>query len=223
MTQLAVPLHQQDLDQFCGPATAQMILGPIINQLVGQGELHATILKSKSPADKCQLITSPMQLADALNATQQSHGGPVRPFQAYYFEKQKDGANATAVILQTLRQGIAAAALVQCGGHWVVVTGATTPSDDSDGLQPDALFVNNPWPPVPNSLPAPPPHVDLTDGCGGGGVRGQAEQIPIDAWYQDPNFTPVTMCPEGSPLQPPLYIVVGAAGLCAAVLPVGVP
>jgi hypothetical protein len=215
--QLPVPFHQQDLANFCGPATAQMILEPIIASLAGQGDLEATMAASTA-SERCKLgLTSPKQLEFGLNATQQSRGNSVRQFEAYCFQRQVDGTNATAAIVQTLRLGTAAAALIMCGGHWVAVTGAAMPADDPDGLQPEALYINNPWPPVPSAvspaLPPPPPH-DPADGCGSGGNRGQAEHVALPGWYAAPYFTPVNMC-RRTALVAPVYIVIGAAGLAA--------
>jgi hypothetical protein len=211
--QIPVPYHQQDFNNFCGPATAQMILEPIIALLAEQGVLEQEMAASKA-AEHCKLgLTSPKQLECGLNAAQQSKPGAVRQFAAYYFCNQTDGTTATAAIVQTLRQGTAAAALIMCGGHWVAVTGVAMPAKAPDGLQPEALYINNPWPPVPSDLSTPPPHTP-TDGCGSGG-RGQAEHVSIAGWFAAPYFTPVTMC-RRTALGLPIYIVIGAAGLPAA-------
>jgi len=213
MIQLPIPFHQQDTPNFCGPATAQMIVKPIINALLDQGDIEATMGAAPAAGESCKLgLTSPKQLELGLNATQQAHGGLKHQFKAYYFASQVNGTAATAAIVRTLRLGTGAAALIKGGGHWIAVTGASMPAGDPLGVHPEALFVNNPWPPAPGSLA----HHAPTDGCGSGGIRGQAEHVTVPAgWYAPPYFTPVTMCRRTtqSPLLPDVYIIVGAAGL----------
>lgn len=207
MIQLPIPLHQQDNQNFCGPATAQMILAPIVGALVDQGVIELTMSASTAP-ELCKLgLTSPKQLEWGLNATQKSHGGMKHEFSASCFLNQPDGKAATAAIVQTLRTGTGAAALIMDGGHWVAVTGAALPPGEPQGVHPEALTVNNPSPPLRIHIP----HHTATDGCGGvAGGRVEHVSVPF-GWYAKPYFTPAEKCRH----QPKLYnafVIVGAAG-----------
>jgi hypothetical protein len=185
---------------FCGPAVAQMILAPITGKLVPQGTLKKA-MQDSSIHERCTLTggTGAVALAFGLNSHKPNG------FATYFDTSATD---AMSKITQTLQSGIAAAALIYGGKHWVVVTAMTA---DPGG----SVFFNNPLPITPNRCfkGLPPTHT-TADGCGSGGSapcdRGGFDQAVSSDWLKT-FFSTCTLCAE--PFPQPLSIAVGVAGL----------
>jgi hypothetical protein len=89
--------------------------------------------------------------------------------------------------------GVAPVALVYGWAHWIVVRGydatASPAAWDDVSYAINGFYVNNPWPPTPSPSP-PPPHAG-GDACGGGGIRGVADEHLTYATWQSTYMTGV--------------------------------
>jgi hypothetical protein len=188
---LPVSYHQQDTDYYCGAACAQMVLDQIGAGLLDQTPLyndnhnHSTI--------ESGWATAPDGLLWTLNNRR-----PPKFTNSFALFALSNVDSISRKIAWTLHNyKVAAVALVFGSDHWIVVRGvdlSAAPASSADTTYTiDALMVNNPWPPVPQGIPPPPPH-DSTDGCGTGGVRGVLdEHITYSAWQS----TYMTGVPDG--------------------------
>jgi hypothetical protein len=176
---LDVPYHQQDKDNYCGAACAQMLLHANGLPLLPQDDLFNDNHGHTTEAGAWQ--TPPDGLCWTMNNRQASK----------HFSL--DSTDTEEPISRTLcwaihRYQCAPIALVLGGNHWVVVRGYTAsaaPATSFDNAYTISSFdLNNPWPPVP-ALPGPPPHAD-GDLCGSGGNRGVADSnVSYGTWRAD--------------------------------------
>jgi len=211
---LPVPYHQQDNEQFCGPASAQMIVAPILHTLVHQGALKDAMNTLIGAEPICKLGTGPEAFEHGINRILSENNSKLE-FYAYYRARQNEG---TSLLVRTIARGTAGAALIWEGRHWVAVIGAdTTPGN----AEPEWLYINNPFPNVPDGCcPTGRPNGQTpchspTDGCGTGGQRGNTEHVPIAAWRNTLTDASVRCMAKSSPL----FIVIGARGLAVKSTP----
>lgn len=181
---LAVQMHQQDTDYYCGAACAQMVLETIGAGLLDQDDLYADN-HSHSTLD-AGWFTGP----DGLQWTLMDRRPPA--FTNYFALYALDSEDLISrKLCWTIHHyQVSPVALVYGWAHWIVVRGYTAsahPSSSADNSYTiDALDINNPWPPSPSfytpGLAPPPPH-NLADGCGTGGDRGLAnEHLTYTTW-----------------------------------------
>jgi hypothetical protein len=181
---LAVQMHQQDTDYYCGAACAQMVLETIGAGLLDQDDLYADN-HSHSTLDP-GWYTGP----DGLQWTMMDRRPPgfTNYFALYALDTEE---LISRKLCWTIRHyQVAPIALVYGWAHWIVVRGYTAsahPASSADNSYTiDAFDINNPWPPTPSfytpALAPPPPHT-AGDGCGTGGNRGLAnEHVTYAAW-----------------------------------------
>lgn len=181
---LIVPYHQQDTDVYCGAACAQMVLDSIGAGIQAQDGIYTD--ERNHTSELASWYNPPDGLQWVLNDRRPAGFGG---WFALYSLASED-AISRKLCWTIHHYGVAAIAMVYKGDHWLVVRGyeaSAAPTDSADTSYTITAFdVNNPWPPVPSfyGLPpaAPPPHSG-TDGCGGGGTRGVAnEHITYSTW-----------------------------------------
>lgn len=181
---LTVPYHQQDTDVYCGAACAQMVLASIGAGIQSQDGIytdernHTSELASwYNPPDGLQWVMNDRRPAG---------------FSGWFalYSLATEDAISRKLCWTIHHYQVAPIAMVYKGDHWLVVRGfeaSATPADSGDTSYTISAFdVNNPWPPTPSfytpALAPPPPH-GATDGCGGGGTRGVAnEHIAYATW-----------------------------------------
>jgi hypothetical protein len=183
---LTVQMHQQDTNYYCGAACAQMVLESMGAGLLDQDELYGDNHSHSAIDTSVNWATGP----DGLQWTMMDRRPPsfINYFALYALDTEE---LISRKLCWTIRHyQVAPIALVYGWAHWIVVRGYTAsahPSSSSDSSYSiDAFDINNPWPPTPSSdttaLAPPPPH-SATDGCGGGGNRGLAnEHITYATW-----------------------------------------
>ncbi len=194
---LSVPYHQQDTDYYCGAACAQMVLAQIGAGLLDQDSLY---IDNHSHSNiESEWFTGPDGLQWTLNNRRPSTF--INSFAL--FALANEDSLSRKLVWTIFHYRVAPVALVYGSAHWIVVRGCDVshaPAGPDDiGYSIIAFRVNNPWPPIPSSLPSPtsapppPPHDD-TDGCGAGGARGIADEHIAYAMWQS---TYMTSVPEG--------------------------
>jgi hypothetical protein len=207
---LDVPYHQQDTDNYCGAACAQMVLHTMGQPLLSQDDLYND--NHTHTIEASAWSTPP----DGLCWTMNNRQSPRR--------FTLDSTDTEDPISRTIcwaihHYQVAPIALVFGGNHWAVVRGYTAsaaPATSFDTSYTISSFdLNNPWPPVPPP-PGPPPHTD-GDVCGSGGDRSVADINVAYATWQADYLTPntfgsqwlgkyVAVCdpdPPGAPGPPP--------------------
>ncbi|MFM0632786.1 C39 family peptidase [Paraburkholderia xenovorans] len=179
---LSVPYHQQDTGYYCGAACAQMVLGSIGAGLLDQDDLYND--NHTHSTTEANWYTAP----DGLLWTMNNRKPPAPTFNNYFVMDALDHEDALsrAIVWTIFHYKVAPIALVFGSQHWVVVRGYTTSAQptgfDDTNYSISGFMINNPLPQVPSGLASPPPH-SATDGCGGGGTRGIAdEHISYVAW-----------------------------------------
>ena len=177
---LETPYHQQDTNYYCGAANAQMVLEEIGAGVLSQDDLYND--NHNHSVLEPGWYTAPDGLAWTLN--NRKPDSVTDPFVVFGLEAED--AISRKICWTIEHYGVSACALVLGSLHWVVVRGyrasATPSASDDIGYTISDFWVNNPWPPVPEDVEAPPPHGD-TDDCGTGGTRGIAfEQITYLQW-----------------------------------------
>lgn len=178
---LTVPYHQQDNNYYCGSACAQMVIDSIGGGIIDQAALY-TDSGSHTTEPYPTWYTAPDGLQWILNDRRPAGFGGW--FALYPLSTEDAISRKLAWTIHHYQ--VAPVALVFGGDHWVVVRGfdaSATPSNSADtSYTISALEVNNPAPPVPSSLNAPPPH-GVGDGCGSGGSRGTPNvHIAYSTW-----------------------------------------
>jgi hypothetical protein len=176
---LDVPYHQQDTDNYCGAACAQMVLRAVGQPVLSQADLYND--NHGHTVEPSAWATPPDGLCWTMNNRQ-----PSKHFSL-------DSTASEDPISRTICWAIhnyqcAPIALVFGGNHWAVVRGYTAsaaPAAAFDTSYTISSFdLNNPWPPVP-AAPGPPPHTD-GDVCGSGGNRGVADiNVAYGTWQTD--------------------------------------
>ena len=191
---LAVQMHQQDTDYYCGAACAQMVLETIGTGLLDQDDLYADNHSHSVLDAGVNWATGP----DGLQWTLMDRRPPTfTNYFALYALATEDLLSRK--LCWTIRHyQVAPIALVYGWAHWIVVRGYTAsahPTSSADNSYTiDAFDINNPWPPTPSSddpaLAPPPPH-SASDGCGSGGDRGIANEHVTYATWQSTYMTGV--------------------------------
>jgi hypothetical protein len=185
---LAVPYHQQDTDTYCGAACAQMVLASMGANLASQDVLYTD--GRNHTAELAAWYNPPDGIQWVLN--DRRPGGWFA-----LFALDTEDALSRKLVWTLHHYQVAAVALVFSGDHWVVVRGydatAAPATSDDVSYSINAFDINNPWPPVPaffgHAPPQPPPH-GAADGCGGGGLRGVANEHIAYATWQSQYMTP---------------------------------
>jgi hypothetical protein len=191
---LAVQMHQQDTNYYCGAACAQMVLETIGAGLLDQDDLYADNHSHSTLDAGVSWATGP----DGLQWTMMDRRPPTftNYFALYALDTEDLISRKLCWTIHHYR--VSPVALVYGWAHWIVVRGYTAsahPSSSADNSYTiDAIDINNPWPPSPSfSTPAlapPPPH-SLGDGCGTGGDRGLANEHLTYATWQSTYMTGV--------------------------------
>jgi hypothetical protein len=191
---LAVQMHQQDTDYYCGAACAQMVLETIGAGLLDQDDLYADNHSHSTLDAGVNWATAP----DGLQWTLLDRRPPAftNYFALYALDTEDLISRKLCWTIHHYR--VAPIALVYGWAHWIVVRGYTAsahPASSADNSYTiDAFDINNPWPPTPSfytpALAPPPPH-DAADGCGTGGDRGVANEHVTYATWQSTYMTGV--------------------------------
>jgi Papain-like cysteine protease AvrRpt2 len=178
----SIEYHQQNIDTYCGPAAAMMILRALDGKIIQEQDLFPSLNANMISA----WATDPDDFALTLNKTSKSPF--TNTFGAGPYTSEID---ATQAIVETLlsRDGPVPAALIFGNGHWVVVTDVNVaePLEMYYGgpLTIKGLFIHNP------SVVSPPDekHVhDDSDACGTDEQSGNIyanQYISYDAWKRD--------------------------------------
>jgi hypothetical protein len=177
--ELNVGYHQQDTDNYCGAACAQMVLHSVGQPLISQDDLYND--NHSHSVEPSYWSTPPDGLQWTLNNRQTGK----------YFALDSDDTedSISRMLCWTIHYWkVAPIALVEDGNHWVVVHGYTASaapqSWDDVSYTISSFDINDPWPPTPTPAP-PPPHSD-GDVCGSGGVRGVASSnVSYATWQSD--------------------------------------
>jgi hypothetical protein len=184
---LAVGYHQQDTDYYCGAACAQMVLDSIGAGILDQVPLYADN-HSHSTIEPAW-YTGPDGLTWTLNDRRPAAFGN----HFVLFALTSEDLISRKIVWTIHHYQVAPVALVYGWQHWIVVRGydaSAAPSTYSDtSYSINAFDVNNPWPPTPS--PAPPPPHTAGDACGGGGMRGIANEHITYATWQSTYMTGV--------------------------------
>jgi hypothetical protein len=191
---LAVQMHQQDTDYYCGAACAQMVLETIGAGVLDQDDLYADNHSHSTLDAGVNWATGP----DGLQWTLMDRRPPA--FTNYFALYALDTEDLISrKLCWTIRHyRVAPIALVYGWAHWITVRGYTAsahPASSADNSSTiDACDINNPWPPTPSfdtpALAPPPPH-NAADGCGTGGDRGVANEHVTYATWQSTYMTGV--------------------------------
>jgi hypothetical protein len=191
---LAVQMHQQDTDYYCGAACAQMVLETIGAGVLDQDDLYADNHSHSTLDAGVNWATGP----DGLQWTLMDRRPPA--FTNYFALYALDTEDLISrKLCWTIRHyRVAPIALVYGWAHWITVRGYTAsahPASSADNSYTiDAFDINNPWPPTPSfdtpALAPPPPH-NAADGCGTGGDRGVANEHVTYATWQSTYMTGV--------------------------------
>jgi hypothetical protein len=191
---LAVQMHQQDTDYYCGAACAQMVLETIGAGLLDQDDLYADNHSHSTLDAGVNWATGP----DGLQWTLLDRRPPA--FTNYFalYALDTEDLISRKLCWTIHHYQVAPIALVYGWAHWIVVRGYTAsahPASSADNSYTiDAFDINNPWPPTPSfdtpALAPPPPH-NAGDGCGTGGDRGLANEHVTYATWQSTYMTGV--------------------------------
>jgi hypothetical protein len=188
---LTVPYHQQDTSYYCGAACAQMVLAsPGVGAgMLDQDDLYTDNHNHSTTDTGVNWATGPDGLEWTMNDRRPA--GFTNSF--VLFALNNEDAISRKICWTIHHYQVAPISLVYGWAHWIVVRGfdaSDAPASSGDTSYSITAFdVNNPWPPVPGAYDAtlapPPPH-SATDGCGGGGDRGVAnEHITYATWQAD--------------------------------------
>jgi hypothetical protein len=165
--------HQQDSPDYCGPASAQMVLNYLKAGLISQEDLYRVGSMGSIPAKwGTNWSTDPDALKHMLYSYQS---------QCSYEIMVENTIKATIgnILLALIDSRSPVPILVLNEQHWIVITGALTKEEPVPGGVCAFLgfYINDPDPTCPRAfdrnLPPPPPHDDK-DTCGSGGVYGNA-------------------------------------------------
>jgi hypothetical protein len=191
---LAVQMHQQDTDYYCGAACAQMVLETIGAGLLDQDDLYADNHSHSTLDAGVNWATGP----DGLQWTLMDRRPPA--FTNYFalYALDTEDLISRKLCWTIHHYQVAPIALVYGWAHWITVRGYTAsahPASSADNSYTiDAFDINNPWPPPPSfytpALAPPPPH-NVGDGCGTGGDRGIANEHVTYATWQSTYMTGV--------------------------------
>lgn len=186
---LAVGYHQQDTGYYCGAGCAQMVLDSIGAGILDQVGLYADNHAHSTLDAGVNWATGPDGLTWTLNDRRPAS------FSNYFvlFALASEDLISRKIVWTIHHYQVAPVALVYGWQHWIVVRGydaSVAPSTYSDtSYSINAFDVNNPWPPTP--APAPPPPHTAGDACGGGGIRGVANEHITYATWQSTYMTGV--------------------------------
>lgn len=158
-TNKEISYHQQELDDWCGAACAQMVLhsldfdAPFINQ---EPLIKAMQARRGCREEEIEWAAAPDRLTKVLNA---STGPP--PLEQFHLVRADSASSITRRIIWNIEEfGRPAIALVYGFRHWVVVRGFTAsrrptgPDDDSYNIL--ALNIYDPSPAMPHDRPGTP-------------------------------------------------------------------
>lgn len=186
---LAVQMHQQDTDYYCGAACAQMVLQTIGAGLLDQDDLYADNHSHSTVDTGVNWATGP----DGLTWTMMDRRPPAFRNHFVLYALDTEDLISRKLCWTIHNYLVAPIALVYGWAHWIVVRGYTAsahPASAADNSYTiDAFDINNPWPPTP--VPGPPPPHSAGDACGGGGDRGIANEHITYATWQSTYMTGV--------------------------------
>jgi hypothetical protein len=179
LTAHPVSYHQQDNGQFCGPASAQMVLGSLGPGLHQQGDLFALI---REPTPGSGWASPPDRLANTIESLKPA-GFPV----SFSVVPHPSVDSISRHICWAIHHhGVAPIVLVNGESHWLVVTEFVASdwpaSADDTTYSIEAFYIHNPVPPLPTGVEEPP-HV-VHDGCGTGDHRGTPNEHVVYAAEQ---------------------------------------
>jgi hypothetical protein len=193
---LDVPYHQQDEGNYCGAASAQMVLRTPGTPLEKQ---HPLFTEGHNAGHLDPLIgwaIAPDGLAFMLNDQRPAN------FPGTFALSALDTCDAISrkIVWAIFAHGFAPVALVYGYGHWIAVHGydiSANPTGPTDSSYTIAAFdVRDPWPPASDMKHSPVPPHKATDRCGSGGDRGVAPQhVAYGEWQQ----SLMTGVPSGTP------------------------
>jgi hypothetical protein len=194
-------LHQQDEDDYCGSAVAQMMLAAANADISDQDRLYGLMTT-------LYWNTEPEMLAKQLNQRDS-----LTRYQVY---RDQDATTAYGRLAAATKSGLAVAAVVHRGVHWVMICSVTTDSSNPPRLT--HVTFNDPFPDTASQLgeaaKPPPPHDD-TDLCGSGAPFGYADALETTAGWA--LYWPVPPQPPTTPTKPSAdtapYVIVGPIGL----------
>ncbi len=192
---LGTGYHQQDTSYYCGAAVAQMILHGIGGPFYDQDALYTSNHNHNTQAG---WYTDPNGLNYTLNALKP--GPPTFTNFFVVFTKDTELEGSEKIVYTLWHYQVPTGTLVYGCGHWVCMVGVSTDVPPAVGspYSINGFWINNPWPPTPMPGP-PPPHKD-GDACGGGGVRGVAnEYVVYDPAWKDTYFTGCDVWGVGHP------------------------
>ena len=141
---LRVPYHQQNNDDYCGPACVRMVIGffgkSLLNSPNYQFTLHNSIIHIGKVLET-EMVAGPKGLAKALNC---NNPDPTK-FSYVCVTSQSASALSEYIAQQIEQYQTPALALVYGKAHWVVVSGFKRKGGNLDGF-----MIHNPWPPIGN-------------------------------------------------------------------------
>ena len=183
---LPVQYHQQDTDDYCGAACAQMVLEEMGAGILDQDGLYADNHDNSTIDASIDWATGP----DGLEWTLNNRCPPALTESLTLCALTSRTAISRQICWTIHQHQVAPIALVHGWKHWIVVSGYTTsahPTASSDNSYAiEAFDLKNPWPPTPSlyePASAPPPPHTAEDGCGTGDDRGMAiEHITYAQW-----------------------------------------
>lgn len=195
-----LPYHQQDTENYCGAAAAQMILANLGSPVTDQ----RLLFKGPMMVGSQRWSTAPDALAELLN----THALARKVNYASHSDAQLDGVRRLCNALVSAK--LPAPAVVWGNRHWVVIRGVVYDQDANGSAVAKGFFVNNPVPQVPFATigqpnNVPPPHT-TRDTCGTGGGYGSARlYATLYSWLRDAWREPC----DG--VEPPGYVTVTSA------------
>lgn len=142
------PWYRQEHGNYCGPATARMILNstPVSGTNRTQDQLHTTILAGNTEGDSYETDPNGMRAAIVANDTRSN------PADRWRIDVQNgaDVAKAVGKLAYTAEVfGTPSASLIFRGDHWVSVTGVETSARPSTGnFTVQNVYINDPDEPM---------------------------------------------------------------------------
>lgn len=184
--ELTVRLHQQDEDDYCAAACAQMIYNYTNKILEDQSILYENGTQKNNPARWGRFDDpnepdlkgiDPTGLTYILNTLYGNSHGLLNPFSGPYSPFSVVDSAVPYTLCESITKNLTSfhvpiPVLVYDAAHWILVRGVMLSSDPNTTTSPaiiEGFYINNPWPPcrcnVPQGYTVAPPHAE-TDACG---------------------------------------------------------